>query len=206
MDKTKILEYIERNVGETYFLDCLVEQGFISAEEAKSLQGNLITLPQSKKLLIACYVQCSPLINPSSRITSNHIDILRDAKDNATIQGLKDWLSLNITLRKEYATNFVLNRRGRIRQELKRAILVQIANALSVAPYEDKETGETLDNIPYLRNVIKGYGYREDAKKLNDDDRKALSLCADYYLDWLEVLSLNGVGARILEEINKHPA
>lgn len=203
MDKMEILEYIERNVGETYFLDCLAEQGFISSEEAKNLQGNLITLPQSKKTLIAGYVQYSPLINSSSRITSNHIDILRDAKDNATIQGLKDWLSLNVTLRKECATNFVLNKRGRIRQELKRAILVQIANALSVAPYEDKETGEALDNIPYLRNVIKGYGYREDAKELNDDDRKALSLCADYYLDWLEVLSLNGEGARILEEINE---
>ena len=204
---------ITRTLGEYGYKDSLVSNGFLTPDEAKSLQEPPKELPQERRLLIASYVQYSKAIDFNKALTGDYLSKIKETIAQRDFTGLKPEESIADYLGTEEATNlfkewqdtlvgslteivgsFVLEKRRRIREELKRAILVRIANALSMEPETDEETGEPIDSIPYLRLKAKEYGYRASAKSLNDEDKKALSLCADYYLDLLEVLSLNGVG------------
>lgn len=216
---SKIIDYFEgmerlqEGVGNYTYLDSMVSNGYLSPDEAKSLQEPLQELPQEKRLLIACYVQYSKAIDYNKALTGDYLNKIRasiQARDftgkkedesiadflgeDRTIELYKEWQDALVASVTEVVSSFVLEKRRRIRVELKTAILVRIANALSLEPVEDEETGEPIDSFPYLREMAKVNGYRENAKSLNEQDRKALSLCADYYLDLLEVLSLNGVG------------
>lgn len=205
---------ITRTLGEYGYKDSLVSNGFLTPEEAKSLQEPLQELPKGKKLLIACYVLYSKAIEYNKAINGDLISKMRATIRKRDLSGMatgdkaiidvlgeeetarlyKEWEDELVGAITEVVSNFVCKERRILRRELKKAILVRIANALSLEPVENEETGEPIDSIPYLREMAKENGYRENAKSLNEDDRKALSLCADYYLDLLEVLSLNGVG------------
>lgn len=206
------MERLQEGVGNYTYLDSMVSNGYLSPDEAKSLQEPLQELPQGKRLLIACYVQYSKAIDYNKALTGDYLNKIRasiQARDftgkkedesiadflgeDRAIELYKEWQDALVASVTEVVSSFVLEKRRRIRVELKKAILVRIANALSLEPVENEETGEPIDSIPYLREMAKENGYRENAKSLNEQDRKALSLCADYYLDLLEVLSLNGV-------------
>lgn len=212
-------EIIDDTLGDYSPLDSLVSNGYITKEEANSLQEPLQELPKEKKLLIACYVQYSKAIDYNKGLTGDFLKKIKEVCSNSGLSGIRDDQSIEeylgaeetaklykgvrdalIASITEVVTSFVLEKRRRIRQELKKALLLRMANALSFEPEINEETGNPIDSIPYLRIIAKENGYREKAKSLNDEDRKALSLCADYYLDLLEVLSLNGVGDRRMEE------
>lgn len=214
------VERIKEKIGGYSYLDSLVSIGFLSPDEAKSLQEPPEELPKDRKGLIASYVIYSKAIDFNKAITGDYVAKLKASirkrdlsgmvtgdKSIADVLGEDETTALYVEEQdalvgsvKEIVEAFVLEKRRRIRQELKKAILIRIANALSLEPVENEETGEPIDSIPYLRAMAKENGYRENAKSLNEEDRKALSLCADFYLDLLEVLSLNGIGDRRTEE------
>lgn len=202
------------------YLDSLVSIGYLSPDEAKSLREPLQELPRGKKLLIACYVQYSKAIDYNKAINGDLLTKVQEAVGKRDISAmaegnksltevlgfeeaknlLNEWIDALVGSVKDIVSNFVCEKRRRIRAELKKALLLRMANALSFEVEQSEETGEPLDSIPYLRAMAKENGYRENAKSLNDEDRKALSLCADYYLDLLEVLHLNGVEEARVEE------
>lgn len=213
-EKYKELQERTKELRTRSTLDSLVNIGYLTPDEAKSLQEPLKELPKSKKLLIACYLQYSKAIDYSKAINGDFLtsiretirkrDLSRYSEENKSIRDilgteetnrlLNEWDDALISSAKEIVTTFVCEKRRRIRGELKKALLLRMANALSVEAFEDEETGELFDSIPYLREMAKANGYREDAQELNEADRTALSLCADHYLDLLELLYINGTG------------
>lgn len=207
------------NIGYSY-LDSLVSIGFLPPDDTKNLQEPPERLPQDRKGLIACYVIYSGIIDENRAINGgfsayikNYI-LKQDAfgkvvgdRSIADVLGAdeitsvyKEWQDDLIRVITEKVTSFVLEKRRRIRVELKKAILLRIAELLSMEVSNDEETGEFLDSIPELRAMAEENGYRVNAESLNEEDRKALSFCADFYLDLLEVLYLNGIGERRIEE------
>lgn len=196
----------------------LLSNGYITPEEAEQYRGQLSELPTDRKGIVIAYFLSGYYdsnvmdLEDFDRIkyatTALHLSQKRMTPTDRIIDVCSpdeiaehrkrlDNLLYDSRLRK--AETFVDCKRNRLRSELIRQIRPRVASALSMPP--EREKGETLDSNPYVRDVAISNGYRPRAKSINETDRQAIETASLYYLDLLELATLNGEGERRMREV-----
>lgn len=208
-----------RKEREGYIAD-LLKVGYLSSDEAERYNKEQLTeLPQDRKSLVVAYfllgvenykdiVQTTEEYEQMNRvIRSFHLYEKGALQDDTTIADvltpkevdrfISELSRVRIEARIKRAEEFVDAKRRRIRGSLLNFFPLLICSSL--AEYEKEEELE-LDPIPNLKDHLKEWGYRGRGKSLNAKDRDAIEKAASYYLDLLELASLNGVGILRYEE------
>lgn len=193
----------------------LLKVGYISPAEAEAFREELKELPQDRKgLVVAYYLRSGNATTPTMEAVARTEEViasfnlsergaLRDGKtiaDTLTKEEVNRWVeelsAIHIQEGIKKAETFVDAKRKRIRTKLLRYASLETALSL----WEAQDSSSDLDSIPYLRELLQEKGYREKAKSLNDQDRRAIEEAALHYIDLLELAFLSGVGILRYEE------